>query len=245
MKLNEKVTQAVESGVEPIALRYETVRFFDTQVRMFRSKLLLNSLELGVLSYDQYRFVAARSKQGDDLVRCHVIKLLREITRQTASQQGGSLYSMPVYARTLREGLLCETLIEGFSLFPKVSPSQICIELSADVLFEDIEMIKGQVSALRDLGVKIAVCEVGDEFCPVFRLAAFPFEYAFLDSYATDRLLDDSAERTVGGLVQYLHAMQVRVIAPLLRSAQKLEAARALECDGYTVDGTAVEGGGL
>ena len=240
MKLNDKVTQAVESGVEPIALRYETVRFFDAETRMYRSKLLLNSLDLGVLSFDQYRFVAARSKQGDALVRCHVIKLLRDITRR-AAQQDSSLYTMPAYARCLRNGSLCAMLIEGFSLFPKVSPSQICIELSADVLYEDIEMIKTQVAALRDLGVRVAVSEVGDEFCPVFRLTSFPIDDAILDPYATDRLLSDDADRTVGGMIQYLHTLQLRVIAPLLHSS-KLDAARTLGCDAYTADGIDGEG---
>ena len=45
------------------------------------------------------------------------------------------------------------------------------------------------------MGVRIAICEVGDEFCPVFRLAELPFDYAFVDDYATNSLDREDCER--------------------------------------------------
>ena len=109
----------------------------------------------------------------------------------------------------------------------------LCIELSADLLYEDLTLARERVEAIRAMGVKVAIGEVGDEFCPVFRLSALPFDYAFLDAYAVEHLTHDDAEQSVGALIAYLHSLQARVIAPEAGDAQ-IERARALGCDGYT-----------
>ena len=230
MKIREKVTQVVESGVQPITIQYDTVRFFDETPSIKRTFLQINSLELGVLSYRQYRFVARRTKQGEALVRRHVHGLLREIP-QILAQEKIAAFTVPVFARTLDQ--IAAILFEGFSLFPKVSPAHICVELSADILYEDVEWARERIEAIRALGVKIAIGEVGDEFCPVFRLSGLPFDYAFLDDYAVEHLSDENATQSVGALVSYLQTLQARVIAPSLKNEAQIEQASTLGCDGY------------
>lgn len=233
MRLRYKIAQVVESGIQPITFQYDTVHFFDESPSIKRSFLQINSLDMGTLTYRQYRFLARRSKQGDALVRRHLHGILRAIP-SFSDKEKAALYTMPVYARTLQDGKLAEILFEGFSLFPKVAPNLVCMEFSADLLYENVEVARERIDALRSLGVKIAVGEVGDEFCPVFRLAALQFDYAFLDEYAIEHLLDDNAEQSVGALIAYLHTLQVRVIAPNLLRDEQIERARALGCDGYT-----------
>lgn len=230
MPIRDKVSQVLESGIEPITLQYDTVRFFDDTPSVKRSFLQINSLELGVLTYRQYRFVARRTKQSEALVRRHVHGLFREIP-QILSKEPIAVFTLPVFARTLDR--IDAILFEGFSLFPKVAPASVCIELSADVLYEDVEWARERIEAVRALGVKVAIGEVGDEFCPVFRLSALPFDYAFLDDYAVERLSDENAAQSVGALVSYLQTLQARVIAPSLESEAQIEHARALGCDGY------------
>ena len=233
MRLRYKIAQVVESGIQPITLHYDTVHFFDESPSIKRSFLQINSLDMGTLTYRQYRFLARRSKQGDALVRRHLHGLLRAIPK-FSDKEKAALYTMPVYARTLQGGQLGEILFEGFSLFPKAAPNMVCMELSADLLYEDVALARERIDTLRSLGVKIAIGEVGDEFCPVFRLSALNFDYACLDEYSVEHLLDDNAEQSVGALIAYLHTLQVRVIAPELKRDEQIERARALGCDGYT-----------
>lgn len=233
MKLQDKVKEAVASGAEPITLLYDTVHFFDEMPGIKRSFLQINSLELGTLTYRQYRFVARRAKQGEALVRRHIHGILREIPQMMQEQRMAAV-NVPVYARTLQSGKLAEILFEAFSLFPNVQPAMVCVELSADILYEDVGLARERIEELHALGVKVAIGEVGDEFCPIFRLASFPFEYVFLDAYAVAHLLDDNAEQSVGALISYLHTLQARVIAPELESAAQIERAREFGCDGYT-----------
>ncbi len=234
MKMNEKVRAVLESGVLPIVFDMEPVRFFNEDRLIIRSLMVINSLELGTLTYRQYRFVARRTKQGERMVERHLHKLMRAIPELLSEHGGVDCFTVPVYARLLKDGFLANLLIDCFTLFPKVSPELICIELSADILYENVEDAKERIEELRSLGVKVAICEVGDEFCPVFRLADIRFDYAFLDSFATASLERADAERVCGSLVRYIHYLDVKVIAPELDSEAAVESARAVGCDGFT-----------
>jgi hypothetical protein len=53
MKVNEAAKSLIASGAEPITITYEKVNFFDETDPIYRTRLLINSLDAGVLSYDQ------------------------------------------------------------------------------------------------------------------------------------------------------------------------------------------------
>jgi EAL domain-containing protein (putative c-di-GMP-specific phosphodiesterase class I) len=147
-----------------------------------------------------------------------------------------SCITIPVYARLLGDGELAAMLVDIHSLYPEVPIGKVCIELSADILYEDLAAASEWIDQLRELGVKVAICEVGDQFCPVFRLSEIKFDYAFMDSYSTDSLDSDSAERIAGSLVKYLHYLNAVVIAPGLDTEARIESAKSLGADGYTAD---------
>ena len=119
------------------------------------------------------------------------------------------------------------TLIKTSGLYVGDAVSLECLYL--------MEEAAARIAELRSLGVRVAISEVGDEYCPVFRLTTLAFDYAFLDRYATDSLLGDGAERIAGSLVGFLHYLKVKVVAPLLETEEQCAAAEAVGCDGYTV----------
>lgn len=228
------VKETVESNIQPIVLDFSEVTLFESQKRIVRSFITVNSLDLGVLGYKQYRFVARRTKIGNHLVRRHLQKLFREIPRLLAENPDVVCFTVPVYARLLADSELAAMLVDMLSLYPEVPPQKICIELSADILYEDLEMASAKINELRDLGVKIAIFEVGDQFCPVFRLSEIKFDYAFMDAYSTASLTEDSRDRVAGSLVNYLHYLNSLVIAPGLDTEDKIAGAKSVGADGYT-----------
>lgn len=230
------VKETLESNIRPITLDFSEVFFFEGNKRIVRSFITVNSLDLGVLGYAQYRFVARRTKVGNQLVRRHLEKLFRLIPEMLEKNPDISCFTVPVYARLLSESELASMLVDMISLYPEVPIGKVCIELSADILYENLDEAAAKIKELRDLGVKVAICEVGDQFCPVFRLSEIEFDYAFMDSYSTDSLDKDSAERIAGSLVKYLHYLNAKVIAPSLESDAKIEGAKAVGADGYTVE---------
>ena len=236
MNIEQEVQQVIDSGITPIEMIYQPVHMFDGQSTVQRTVLAINSLDVGRLEFDQYRFVAARCKQGERMVRCHVTKLLRAISKAVDENTLGKVvcFTIPVYARTLRDGVLPEILYEGFTNFPKAQPSRVCVEISADILYEDIDWLAEAVNKLREIGVKVAISEVGDAYCPVFRLAGVKFEYAFLDTHAIKLASTEQADETVKWLVEYLHARGTRVFAPNLEGDRERATMLAMGCDGYT-----------
>lgn len=228
------VKETIESGITPLSLEFFPVGFFTDEEKLLRSIITVNSLDLGVLGHDQYRFVARRTGLGARLVRCHLLKLFRELSAMIAIDPNAATVTVPVYARWLFDGTLVNDLLELQSLYYEVAPKKICIELSADILYEDLAVAKEKIDEIRALGYSVAISEVGDRFCPVFRLSELNFDYAFMDAYSVKTLGDDSAERIAGSLVEYLHRLGVKVIAPGLDTGEKIEAAKRIGADGYT-----------
>ena len=230
------VRETLESNITPIVLGFSEVRFFESEKRIFRSFLTVNSLDLGVLTYQQYRFVARRTKVGNHMVHRHIQKLFRRIPLLLEENPDIELFTIPVYARLLNESELATMLVDMIALYPEVPVGKICIELSADILYEDLTEAAEKINELRQLGVKIAVLEVGDQFCPVFRLSEINFDYAFMDSYSTSSLDKDSCERIAGSLIGYLHHLGAKVVAPGLDSEEKIKGARRIGAEAYSTD---------
>ena len=206
----QMVADTLKSGITPIVFDYQDVVFFQRETHLVRTFMVFNSLELGTLTFKEYRFVARRSRHGTRMVKRHVEKLLRLIPKFVEKYPQIEFFTIPVFPRLIRDGEMAPILYDVFALYPEVHPSMICLEVSADILYEESETVKAHVDEIRELGVKIAISEVGDEFCPVFRLAELRFDYAFLDAYATASLSREDADRVAGSLVSYLHFLDTQ-----------------------------------
>lgn len=229
-----QVKDSLRSGIAPIVFSYQDVVFFQKETHLVRTFMVFNSVELGTLTMKEYRFVARKTHQGVQMVNRHVIRMLRMIPKFLEKCPWIECFSIPVYPRMVLDGSLVRLLYDAFALYPGVYPSMLCFEVSADILYENIEDVKIRLRELRDLGVKVAISEVGDEYCPLFKLSDLPFDLLMLDKYTTDILGTDNADRTLVGLVSYLHSFGVPVIAPELDSNEKIANAKLIECDGYS-----------
>ena len=236
MKVNEAAKSLIASGAEPITITYEKVNFFDETDPIYRTRLLINSLDAGVLSYDQYRYVAARTKQGYHMVKRHITKLLKMLSAEENGREDAGCFSFPVHAKMLHDGELSVMLAELCASFGAY-PSLLCAEVSADMLFENdakVEKIEKELDAIRSMGCRIAISEIGTEFSPSFRLAKFNFDYAILDRSVVKELANEASERALGGIVAYLHHLKAKVIAPCLENEEQEAIAKKLACDGFS-----------
>ena len=230
----QMVEDALKSGVAPIVFSYQDVVFFQKETHLVRTSMIFNSIELGTLTMKEYRFVARRTRQGVQMVKRHVIRMLRMIPKFLEKFPAVECFTIPVYPRMVRDGWLVRILYDVFAMYPGVHPSKICFEVPADILYEDIDLVKSRLTELREFGVKVAISEVGDEYCPLFKLTGLPIDYLVLDKYTTDILGSDNADRSLEGLVKYLHSFGTPVIAPELDSDLKIDNAKLIECDGYS-----------
>ena len=234
------VIDTLQSGITPIELEYQNVVFFGKESRMLRTFMVFNTLDLGTLTFKEYRFVARRNSAGYHMVKRHVEKLLRIIPKITEKHPEIECFTLPVFPRLIGEGELIRMLYDAFAIYAEVSPSKLCIEVSADVLYEDLAVIKPRFDELRDLGVKVAISEVGDAYCPLYKLNELQFDMLLLDAFATDLLTNPDATKAAAGLITYLRTFGVPVIAPELENEQTVQTVKTFECDGYSAAQVAI-----
>lgn len=77
------VKETLDSGIAPITLDFSEIKFFESNSKIIRTFITVNSLDLGVLTYRQYRFVARRTKIGNRLVKRHLEIMTVPITNIT------------------------------------------------------------------------------------------------------------------------------------------------------------------
>ena len=228
------VQETIDSGITPIVIEIQEAHHFESREKLARTFLTINSLDLGVLTYRQYRFVARRTKQSAQLTDRHVQKLFRRLPELLEDRADISCYIIPVYARLVKDGELVDILLRAMSIYPDAYPGRVCIEISADILYEDIDGVKERINQLREMGFRIAISEVGDRFCPIFSLAEIPFDYAFLDQAVMAKLAEPDGDRVVGSIVNYLKSLDVKVFAPDVSDPELLFDLKRVGCDGYT-----------
>ncbi len=232
MSVNEIVQKTVDCGAAPLELAYEMVQGFESQKVILRSLLNINSLELGRLAPKQYRVVAGRGKQGADLLTRQIEKVFEAYEELAKRFPTLDCVTVPVLPRTLMEGAATRIFSE-FERNAVMPPTYICLEISADVLFEDIESVKQRLKELKDLNVKIAFYDLGDEFCPILRLKELPFDLAFADRYALCSLGDES--EAARALAEQVHLYGAKLYAPLIEQ-DKISAVRLAGYDGYSFE---------
>ena len=230
----QMVYDTLESGITPLVFDYRNVVFFGKETSVVRTSLIVNSLDVGSLSFSEYRYVARRSRAGVSLVKRHVEKLLRLIPKFLEKYPQIQYFTIPVFPRMILDGELTRFLYDAFATNPDVYPDRVCLEVSADILYEEIDAVKARLDEIRALGVRVAISEVGDEFCPLFKLNQLPFDLILLDPFATALLDRPESDRLLGSMIQYLRSFGVPVIAPDLESGDQVAAAKRLECDGYS-----------
>ncbi len=232
MTVKEKAKQALQSGITPVRLMYYPARFTDDINTVLRSFIVIESLDLGVLTPEQYRFVARRTKQGEALVEKHIEKLFTGWKEFMALNKNIKAVTIPVYPKVLKDGKLSKMLFDAFVKYPDVDESKICVEFSADILYEETEELIESLIDLKGQGIKIAISEVGDEFCPLIKLASLKADMVFADSLKLEKL--DPDDTATVQLIKYLHLDNTKVFAPLLYNDEQIALAKASGFDGFT-----------
>ena len=234
MILKKAVEQVINSGVKPIVLDVQRVLDFSGNVEGLRTSLVIRSLELGVLTANEYRFVARRTEQGSKLVEKNLDKLFyfyHDLKKEFAQAK---FFTVSVYARALLNGELFKTLELFFKNNPLVEPESICLEISADILFEVIVAYKKEILRLKQLGVKIALCEVASEFCPLLRLNEIDYDVVFLDQYFVDSIIDESYESQANAIINVIGSRPVKIYGSCIES-NDLPYLEKFGVDGYTL----------
>ena len=233
MTIKKAVEQTLDSGIKPIILDAQRVKNYANDIEGVRTSLIVKSLALGTLTANEYRFVARRTPQANGLVERNIEKLFYFYEQIRKEHEGAGFFTVSVYARTLLNGELGRMLMTELTKHPNVDATKICLEMSADILFENLIDYKRELNAIKQMGFKIALCEVGGEFCPLLRLNEIPYDIVFLDGYVPYSVEEEGREQEIMGLMNIIATHPVKIYGSCV-TPEQISILEKIGADGYT-----------
>ena len=107
------------------------------------------------------------------------------------------------------------------------------LELTGGKAPENLEECKKELSVIKTMGFKIALCEVGSEFCPLLRLNEIPYDIVFLDGYVPKSMEDDGREQEIMALMSIISTRPVKIYGSCV-TPEQIPLLEKIGADGYT-----------
>lgn len=236
MNIEDKVRETLESGVEPITLAYETVYNCSMQDPIaYRTRLVINSITLGELGPESYGITAEQSERASRLADINFELIRRKVEEFIKNGTKFQWISAKCDATQLLNGDLPQKLEELFG-GDKKKLAKICIEFPDSILYNDPADFREKLLDLQACGVNTLVHGFGSGYCPVLRLAMFPFMFVALDPEQTALMQNSEGGKTAQALVDYVNGLHAEVIACGLHTAE--ESAPWYKCNafGFTLE---------
>ncbi|HWL38461.1 MAG TPA: EAL domain-containing protein [Frankiaceae bacterium] len=114
-----------------------------------------------------------------------------------------------------------------------IEPGDLTLEITESVLAEDVELVRGQLSELQDLGVKVAIDDFGTGYSSFGYLSQFPIDILKIDrTFVMNLTSADSDEAgIVTAMVSLAGARGLRTVAEGIEETVQADVLRELGCD--------------
>ncbi len=238
MNISKSVAKAVRAGVAPLELQYRAVRACSNQQSIaFRSEVVLNSLELGVLTQKQFAEAYQVSDPGNIGLRLTdwaIARTLENRSAFTTEEKTDMFLSVicPVaYAEQSDFYSRLKNLLKTTSYNPKKG-AKLCLEFPVSLLMSSQDVKTAMLDA-KLLGVKtMIVCDDADS-CPLMKLVQIPVDYVVLSAQTTQLLQSRDKPGVFAALVQFVHSVNAAVIADGVQTTEQMRLLSRLNCEGY------------
>jgi diguanylate cyclase (GGDEF)-like protein len=114
----------------------------------------------------------------------------------------------------------------------KVDPSFVELEITESTMMSQVESIAGQLTTLRDLGIKLLLDDFGTGYSSLSQLQKYDFDVLKVDRSFTSALTDKKEGKIFfKAIVSMAHALHIDVVAEGVESRDQLKALQELECN--------------
>jgi diguanylate cyclase (GGDEF)-like protein len=136
-----------------------------------------------------------------------------------------------VSPRQLADGKLTDVVADALAR-SGLEPSQLCLEVTESVLVEDPESSIATLSALKRIGVKIAVDDFGTGYSSLEYLRRFPVDCVKIDRSFVRGIPHSSEDvAIVNAVIELGHALGLSVTAEGVETAEQLGNLQTTGCD--------------
>ena len=165
-------------------------------------------------------------------------KLLRVVSRHAASRALEDAASWPAQLKLslniLPDELVAPRFADDFSRLIEQSalaPNRLTLEVTETLLLGNLEQAASALTALGDLGVRIALDDFGAGFCNFRYLRELPLDTIKLDKIMVDHVPDDAKALAVfRAMVQLGRALELDICAEGIESETQLAAVQSEGC---------------
>jgi diguanylate cyclase (GGDEF)-like protein/PAS domain S-box-containing protein len=113
-----------------------------------------------------------------------------------------------------------------------IDPATVCLEVTESMVMQDAELAITTLRELKSLGLHISVDDFGTGFSSLAYLKRFPLDELKIDKSFVDGLgRDPEATAIVAAVMGMAHALDLRVVAEGVETADQVARLRTLGCD--------------
>ena len=113
-----------------------------------------------------------------------------------------------------------------------IDPATVCLEVTESMVMQDADLAIATLRELKSLGLSISVDDFGTGFSSLAYLKRFPLDELKIDKSFVDGLLYDfEATAIVAAVMGMAHALDLRVVAEGVETADQVIRLRTLGCD--------------
>ncbi len=163
--------------------------------------------------------------------------VLREACQQAARWQGSRSNGEPVCvsvnlsAAQLAHPGVVDT-VEQALVETGADPAALCLEITESLLMSDADAAVAVLTALNDLGVRVAIDDFGKGYSSLSYLRRFPVSLLKVDGSFVTRLGDDASDVALVSAVTGMgHALGLTVVAEWVETAAQVAELRGVGCD--------------
>lgn len=140
-------------------------------------------------------------------------------------------FAVNLSARQLNDPDLVRIVKEALRL-RRIDPSLLLLEITETALMDDPDAALESLTALRDLGVGLAVDDFGTGYSSLTYLKKFPVDELKIDRSFIMGLESDAGDAAiVGSCIDLAHAMGIRAVAEGVETLGQVQRLKAMGCD--------------
>src|SRR5579884_1549947 len=124
------------------------------------------------------------------------------------------------------------SLVERCLSTAGIEPRHLGLEITENVLMDDVETVDSTLAALRDLGVRLAVDDFGTGFSSLSYLRRFSVDVLKVDkSFVAGMNLPGGSGAIVGAVIEMAHSLGLSATAEGVETYDQVGALREMACD--------------
>jgi diguanylate cyclase len=186
--------------------------------------------QLGVLRPDEFMALVRQHGLMRQVTGFVVTRALDDAAHWEASGTGAAV-AVNVFAPDLKDAALPDALCEALRS-RDLPPSLLTVEITEDLILNDIDRVTAVLHRLREQGIRIAIDDFGSGFSALAYLRDLPIDEVKLDRQFISSITEDRrAAAVVRAVIDLTHELGVTVVAEGIEDAGTADWLREHGCD--------------